>query len=221
MSNPTEKPSLKADWPIYWMIRNTETGQIDKTSGPFKYQPKFNLSQGFEFVECRIVPCDALAQLREESNSWRRTLETMTTERDQLRESLRQSEEALAKVSVDEQSLRGLKIEWRPEEGRHYVHDAEGNFKWSGDPTYNVWRCVRLSDELAASQAQVAICRDCLESKDVKLGEICEGKGPFSRDPLQHASNTIEAMRELAMEALALKPATPSENESNTEAREE
>ena len=35
------------------------------------------------------------------------------------------------------------------------------------------------------------------------LEEIAEGAGPYSMDPLQHASNTIEAMKELARAALA------------------
>lgn len=34
------------------------------------------------------------------------------------------------------------------------------------------------------------------------LEQIQEGRGPFSNDQLEFASNTIEAMKELAMEAL-------------------
>ena len=34
------------------------------------------------------------------------------------------------------------------------------------------------------------------------LREIKKGEGPFSRDHLKHATNTIEAMKELADEAL-------------------
>ena len=45
------------------------------------------------------------------------------------------------------------------------------------------------------------------ERMEAALIEIQEGAGPFSRDPLQHASNTIEAMKKLAREALAPEPA--------------
>lgn len=34
------------------------------------------------------------------------------------------------------------------------------------------------------------------------LEEITEGKGPYSRDPLEHAENCIENMKKLAREAL-------------------
>lgn len=37
------------------------------------------------------------------------------------------------------------------------------------------------------------------------LTEILEGKGRYSRDQLEHASNTIEDMKEIAREALAKK----------------
>lgn len=35
------------------------------------------------------------------------------------------------------------------------------------------------------------------------LQEISIGRGPFSRDPLTHADNTIEAMKGVATQALA------------------
>lgn len=35
------------------------------------------------------------------------------------------------------------------------------------------------------------------------LEEVVRGAGPFSRDRLEHATNTIEAMREIARAALA------------------
>jgi len=37
------------------------------------------------------------------------------------------------------------------------------------------------------------------------LHEIEKGAGPYSRDPLEHASNTIEAMKQLARDAVALQ----------------
>ena len=35
------------------------------------------------------------------------------------------------------------------------------------------------------------------------LEEILLGSGPFSRDPLQHASNCIESMKDIATKAIA------------------
>ena len=39
------------------------------------------------------------------------------------------------------------------------------------------------------------------------LEEIAKGEGPFSRDPLTHAENIIEAMKEIARAALELAEA--------------
>ena len=49
--------------------------------------------------------------------------------------------------------------------------------------------------EIARLQAQVATAKKALE-------EISKGEGAFSRDPLTHASNTIESMKRIAQEAL-------------------
>ncbi len=35
------------------------------------------------------------------------------------------------------------------------------------------------------------------------MREIAIGQGPYSMDPLQHAENTIEAMKTVAQEAIA------------------
>lgn len=35
------------------------------------------------------------------------------------------------------------------------------------------------------------------------LLEIAKGQGPFSRDPLTHCGNTVEAMKKLAQNAIA------------------
>ena len=42
-----------------------------------------------------------------------------------------------------------------------------------------------------------------IEVLEGALREISEGKGRYSMDPLEHAGNTIEDMKELAKEALA------------------
>lgn len=40
------------------------------------------------------------------------------------------------------------------------------------------------------------------------LQEVAKGEGPFSRDQLTHAQNTIEAMKEIALNALQPKAET-------------
>ncbi len=52
-----------------------------------------------------------------------------------------------------------------------------------------------LAAALSASQAERDRYRKALE-------EVSIGAGPFSRDPLTHASNTIEAMKDIAKQAL-------------------
>ena len=37
------------------------------------------------------------------------------------------------------------------------------------------------------------------------LKEISKGRGPYNRDPLEHAHNCIEAMTEVAKQALKLE----------------
>lgn len=45
------------------------------------------------------------------------------------------------------------------------------------------------------------------------LKEISKGQGPFSRDQLTHADNCIDAMKALALDAIAkAEPANPSQS---------
>jgi hypothetical protein len=53
----------------------------------------------------------------------------------------------------------------------------------------------RLADALVKSREEVLRYKTALE-------EIAKGAGPYSRDPLEHASNTIDAMKSIAVEAL-------------------
>lgn len=56
--------AVAQEWPTYWMIAESRTGKIHTYEGPYKHEPKFKLIEGFEFVECRIVPDTALASSR-------------------------------------------------------------------------------------------------------------------------------------------------------------
>jgi NADH:ubiquinone oxidoreductase subunit E len=60
-----------------------------------------------------------------------------------------------------------------------------------------------LSDVIAALQQQLAEVTRERDALVAALKEIQEGRGPFSRDHLQHATNTIESMKEIAATALA------------------
>lgn len=42
-----------------------------------------------------------------------------------------------------------------------------------------------------------------VEQLEKALREIAKGEGEFSRDPLQHATNTIDSMKEIASTALS------------------
>ena len=70
--------------------------------------------------------------------------------------------------------------------------------------------CLHLTT-VSCNKAHILAC-DVLalladiERKDEALREIAQGSGPFSRDRLTHAENTIESMKELARAALAPLP---------------
>jgi hypothetical protein len=55
--------------------------------------------------------------------------------------------------------------------------------------------------ETGTTEGYPGIAHD-LETLRTALTEIAKGEGPFSRDPLEHAGNTIDAMKKLASEAL-------------------
>lgn len=62
-----------------------------------------------------------------------------------------------------------------------------------------------LEQEFAIDHAQMQACIEALEKA---LSEIAKGEGRFSRDPLIHASNTVEDMKALAVAALAAEKKT-------------
>jgi hypothetical protein len=69
------------------------------------------------------------------------------------------------------------------------------------------WR-VKSDDDLIATvhgdNAEADAKLIALVSDMVKaLQEITKGEGRYSRDPLEHASNTIEDMRAIAIDVLA------------------
>lgn len=64
---------------------------------------------------------------------------------------------------------------------------------------------VRLQLEARfAAEASVASLREALDV-------VAQGKGPFSRDPLTHAGNCIDAMKTVAEAALRAVPAPPED----------
>ena len=44
---------------------------------------------------------------------------------------------------------------------------------------------------------------DEIERLRAALTEVSKGEGAFSRDPLTHASNTVDSMKQIALDALA------------------
>jgi hypothetical protein len=63
------------------------------------------------------------------------------------RERREKLERALNVVTIDEQSLHGCSIQWREDDGRHYVI-RDGKNIWSGPPTFNAFEAARLSEDL-------------------------------------------------------------------------
>jgi predicted nucleic acid-binding Zn-ribbon protein len=53
-----------------------------------------------------------------------------------------------------------------------------------------------------AESLKILQLRDRIEELKSALSEIAEGRGPFSRDPLEHADNCIEDMKRIATEAI-------------------
>ena len=49
---------------------------------------------------------------------------------------------------------------------------------------------------------KVAALQQRIQELEGALREIQKGMGPYSQDPLEHASNTIEDMKRIATEAL-------------------
>jgi hypothetical protein len=56
-----------------------------------------------------------------------------------------------------------------------------------------------MTPKPAAHRDDSQIIMELLEA----LREIAKGAGPYSQDPHEHARNTIEAMKQLAKEAIA------------------
>lgn len=54
--------------------------------------------------------------------------------------------------------------------------------------------------------AEIARLQDEVARLRSYMTEIAKGEGPFSRDQLTHAYNTINAVKQLATDALAGKP---------------
>ena len=75
-----------------------------------------------------------------------------------------------------------------------YVTDATGR-KFAA-----IWG---KADEKAFTADLLLRAVNSYETMRTALEEILEGKGAFSRDPLTHASNTIDDMKEIARKALA------------------
>lgn len=90
------------------------------------------------------------------------------------------------RIAMDSQSWGDMKLEWRDSDGRHYLYDKDGNLLWSGEPSYNIWRCVKLTKQLAAAQAAnrkiyevIAPCKELpavgkMAEVLAKIDEICE-----------------------------------------------
>ena len=60
--------------------------------------------------------------------------------------------------------------------------------------------------ELDAEHSELIRLRAEIDKLRAALTEIARGEGAYNRDPLTHASNTIDSMKALAATALEEKP---------------
>jgi hypothetical protein len=93
--------------------------------------------------------------------------------------------------------------------------EVSGDYIFAGDvavpiaSAHKEWATTRGGYLHQIAQANAAfIVKACNAHADLvkALEEIAKGQGAFSRDPLAHASNTIDDMKALAREALAQVP---------------
>ncbi len=92
-----------------------------------------------------------------------------------LRSRLAAAEVALTRIirpTVDQQSLRGLKIEYRESDNRFYVYAEDGSFRWSGEATFNAWQCVTLADDRAKAWSDLAAAVQRADSAEAALAEL-------------------------------------------------
>lgn len=86
---------------------------------------------------------------------------------------------------------------------RSHAHEICLNFE-AGEGLTALSRLFGRADEqYAALLAECKRQREQIKTLREALEEIEKGAGPFSCDPLTHASNTIDAMKEQARAALA------------------
>ena len=60
-----------------------------------------------------------------------------------------------------------------------------------------------IGEALDKDASHIVHCVNTYPQLVEALKEIAKGEGRFSRDPLEHAANTIEDMKQLALQALA------------------
>ena len=75
---------------------------------------------------------------------------------------------------------------------------------WNLPPLNETTPVVQLVGAALALQEGFCTERAEVERLEGVLREIAKGEGPFSMDHMTHASNTIDAMRKLATDALGL-----------------
>lgn len=84
------------------------------------------------------------------------------------------------------------------------IQSLRASIKWIKSPA------EACSEERAAGNGGCGACSICcgelrerVERCEEALREVVKGEGRFSLDPLTHASNTIEDMRDIARRALS------------------
>lgn len=91
----------------------------------------------------------------------------------------------------------------------------DANSEGEPNEVWHIYAAYDTKDEVKVAEAYNKPNADMIASVPEMreaLQEIAKGKGRFSRDPLTHASNTIEDMKALAVGALAgVQPQAPAD----------
>ena len=91
-------------------------------------------------------------------------------------------------------------VEWTDVDGNTTVPIITNAPEMVGRRMIGTVRLDNLNGDGRANAHLIAAAPDMLEA----LKEIAEGKGRYSMDPFTHACNTVDDMKELARQAIAL-----------------
>jgi len=98
--------------------------------------------------------------------------------------------------SVGNHNLGGWEIQYRLDDGRHYVYDETGAFVWSGEPKFNAWRCGQMDRELKSLRAEL----EQAKTENQKLRQIVSDSVQALESGAVSPTASLEFMAEVPKE---------------------